>query len=88
MNLFIGSSVFPIRPECPDCAMNKIVAKGLNLDREAQSFECLRCGHIEKPLGRRSQAGEQGRAWLAVLFTQKGWSTSRKPRSIRSVELS
>lgn len=48
MHLF-GSSVFPIRPECPDCAMNMIVAKGLDFDRGGQTFECLRCGHIEKP---------------------------------------
>jgi ribosomal protein S27AE len=58
MNLFLGSSVFPVRPECPDCAMNMIVAKGFDLDREAQTFECLRCGHFEKSQRRRSQAAE------------------------------
>jgi hypothetical protein len=36
--------------------MNMMVAKGFDLDREFQTFECLRCGHIEKPQGRRSQA--------------------------------
>lgn len=53
-----GSSVFPIRPECSDCGMNMIVAKGFDLDRELQTFECLRCGHIEKPQKQRSQAAE------------------------------
>jgi Zn ribbon nucleic-acid-binding protein len=53
-----GSSVFPIRPECLDCGMNMIVAKGFDLDRELQTFECLRCGHIEKPQKQRSQAAE------------------------------
>jgi hypothetical protein len=57
MNLF-GSSIFPIGPECPDWAMNMIIAKGVDLDREGQTFECLRCGHIEKSQGRRSQAAE------------------------------
>jgi len=58
MNLFFGSAVFSTRPECPECGMNMIVAKGFDMDREGQSFECLRCGHIEKPQGRRSQAAE------------------------------
>jgi hypothetical protein len=58
MKLYFGSSVFPIRPDCPDFGLSMIVAKGFDLDREGQTFECLRCGHIEKPQGRRSQAAE------------------------------
>jgi hypothetical protein len=38
--------------------MNMIVAKGFDLDRELQTFECLRCGHIEKPQKQRAQAAE------------------------------
>jgi hypothetical protein len=29
--------------------MNMIVAKGFDLDRERQTFECLRCGRTEPP---------------------------------------
>jgi hypothetical protein len=29
--------------------MNMIVMKGFDLDRESQTFECLRCGHVEGP---------------------------------------
>jgi ribosomal protein S27AE len=58
MSLYFGSSVFPFRPECPDCGMSMLVAKGFDLDRERQTFECLRCGHIEKPQAHPSQAAE------------------------------
>jgi hypothetical protein len=38
--------------------MSMLVAKGFDLDRERQTFECLRCGHIEKPQAHPSQAAE------------------------------
>ena len=50
MILSFGSSVFPIRPECPECGMNMIVAEGFGFDRESQIFVCLRCGHVEAPV--------------------------------------
>ncbi len=34
-----------------------IVATGFELAHENQTFECLRCGHIERP-GAHSQAAE------------------------------
>jgi hypothetical protein len=46
------------RPRCPDCDMSMIVTAGINLDPERKTFECLRCGRIEKPSGRRAQAAE------------------------------
>jgi hypothetical protein len=44
------------RPACPECQMHMIPIDGFNRDR--RTFECLRCGHVEKPQGRRSQAAE------------------------------
>jgi hypothetical protein len=35
-----------------------IVAGGFGLDPEHKTFECLRCGHIEKP---ETTAGNPGR---------------------------
>jgi hypothetical protein len=29
--------------------MNMVVMKGFGLDSERQTFECLRCGHVEGP---------------------------------------
>jgi hypothetical protein len=34
------------RPECPECGMKMIAIKPLVMAR--QTFECLRCGHIQK----------------------------------------
>jgi predicted RNA-binding Zn-ribbon protein involved in translation (DUF1610 family) len=49
MSLHFGSSVFPFRPECPECGMNMIVVEGFGLDRESQIFQCLRCGYVDAP---------------------------------------
>jgi ribosomal protein S27AE len=32
---------FEARPSCPKCGMNMV--------RNGTRFECLRCGHVEKP---------------------------------------
>jgi hypothetical protein len=45
-------------PNCPACEMRMIVAGGFGLDPEHKTFECLRCGHIEKP---ETTAGNPGR---------------------------
>jgi ribosomal protein S27AE len=34
-------SFFEIRPSCPKCGMNMV--------KIGTRFECLRCGHVEKP---------------------------------------
>jgi hypothetical protein len=47
--VFFMSAAWPIRPECPDCGMNMIVAEGFGLDHEHQTFECLRCGRVDEP---------------------------------------
>jgi 23S rRNA C2498 (ribose-2'-O)-methylase RlmM len=44
-------------PACPQCNMRMIVVDGYKLEPKRQTFECLRCGHIEKP-GRHEQAAE------------------------------
>ena len=36
-------------PPCPICRMAMIVVDGFNSDPEFKSFECLQCGHVEKP---------------------------------------
>jgi Zn ribbon nucleic-acid-binding protein len=36
-------------PPCPTCQMAMIVVDGYNLDLELKGFECLQCGHVEKP---------------------------------------
>jgi hypothetical protein len=36
--------------------MKMVVAKGFSLDRECQTFECLRCGHVEQPSNPTKQA--------------------------------
>jgi len=33
---------FEIRPPCPKCGMNMV--------KSDARFECLRCGHVEKPV--------------------------------------
>jgi hypothetical protein len=41
--------------------MGMIVIEGFKLDRERQTLECLRCGHIDRPEGEkipRKQAAE------------------------------
>jgi hypothetical protein len=51
----VGSeAVFPKRPAsghppCPKCGVGMIVADGFKLDREDQTFKCLRCGHVDYP---------------------------------------
>jgi hypothetical protein len=34
---------------CPTCDMGMIVVDGYGQDPERQTFECLRCGHIDRP---------------------------------------
>jgi hypothetical protein len=41
------------RPVCSKCTMNMVVSNGFGLDRDVQTFECLRCGHIELPTSKR-----------------------------------
>jgi ribosomal protein L37AE/L43A len=36
------------RPPCPKCTTSMIVIRGFHLDQEHKTFECLRCGHVEK----------------------------------------
>jgi transcription elongation factor Elf1 len=38
-----------VRPDCPKCRMAMIVSAGFDLEHKHQTFECLRCGHIEAP---------------------------------------
>jgi uncharacterized Zn finger protein len=45
-------TAFAVRLECPECGMNMVVVKGFGLDKERQTSECLRCGHIAEPIGR------------------------------------
>jgi ribosomal protein S27AE len=35
------------RVRCPKCEMSMIIVEGFHSER--QKFECLRCGHIERP---------------------------------------
>jgi ribosomal protein S27AE len=37
------------RPECPKCGMNMIMANRRGGAR--QTYECLRCGYIDRPSG-------------------------------------
>jgi uncharacterized Zn finger protein len=37
-----------IRPICPACGMNMVVINGFGEDFDHQSFECLRCGHVDE----------------------------------------
>jgi hypothetical protein len=37
------------RPLCPKCKMHMIAIKGIMLDVEHKTFECLRCGTINGP---------------------------------------
>jgi Zn ribbon nucleic-acid-binding protein len=41
------------RPVCPGCKMGMIVVKGFGFDRDVQTLECLRCGHLELPTSTR-----------------------------------
>jgi hypothetical protein len=44
---------------CPACDMGMIVVDGYDLDPKRQTFECLRCGHVEYPTAKtRKQAAE------------------------------
>jgi hypothetical protein len=36
-------------PLCPECRIGMIAVSGPQLDPERQTFECLRCGRIQKP---------------------------------------
>jgi hypothetical protein len=46
-------------PPCPVCDMGMIVVDGYRLDFKNQTFECLRCGHVEYPDSKtRKQAAE------------------------------
>jgi uncharacterized paraquat-inducible protein A len=47
-------------PPCPKCDMGMVVTNGYNLDWRHQTFECLRCGHIDLPAEKigRKQAAE------------------------------
>jgi hypothetical protein len=36
-------------PPCPECQMGMIAVDGFNLEPDWQTFECVRCGRIEKP---------------------------------------
>jgi len=38
------------RPQCPKCSMSMVATGGFDLDSEHKTFECLQCGHIEKPV--------------------------------------
>jgi transposase-like protein len=38
-----------VRPNCPKCDMAMIVTKGFDREPDHQTFECLRCGHVEAP---------------------------------------
>jgi Zn ribbon nucleic-acid-binding protein len=46
------------RPPCPECGMNMMTVGGFALDRKRQTFECFRCGHIDRPTGKFSEAAE------------------------------
>jgi predicted RNA-binding Zn-ribbon protein involved in translation (DUF1610 family) len=46
------------RPPCPECGMNMVVVGDCRLDRKNQTFECLRCGHVDRPAGKFSEAAE------------------------------
>jgi transcription elongation factor Elf1 len=48
------------RPQCPKCDKSMLVTGGFDLDSEHKTFECLQCGHVEKPITptKRSQAAE------------------------------
>jgi hypothetical protein len=35
------------RPDCPACGMAMIVADGFGRASEEQTWECLRCGHVD-----------------------------------------
>jgi hypothetical protein len=35
------------RPSCPKCGIGMV--DGFGLDPERKTFECLQCGHVEKP---------------------------------------
>jgi hypothetical protein len=43
-------------PRCPKCQMGMLIVHGFRLDPEFQTFECLRCGNIEKPPGKHNKA--------------------------------
>ena len=45
----------PLRQICPQCEMNMIVVAGFDRDCERQTFECLRCGHVETPAMMKQQ---------------------------------
>jgi Zn ribbon nucleic-acid-binding protein len=38
-----------VRPNCPKCDMAMIVTQGFDREQDHQTFECLRCGHVEAP---------------------------------------
>jgi hypothetical protein len=35
--------------DCPECDMAMIVTEGFDREPDHQTFECLRCGHVEAP---------------------------------------
>jgi transposase-like protein len=41
-----------IHPPCPECGMGMLLVNGFELERERQTFECLRCGHVDEPVGK------------------------------------
>jgi Zn ribbon nucleic-acid-binding protein len=47
-------------PPCPVCDMGMIRIAGPSGERDKQTFECLRCGHITRPAEKnpRKQAAE------------------------------
>jgi hypothetical protein len=47
-------------PPCPVCDMGMIRIAGASGEPDKQTFECLRCGHIEKPgvTNKRMRAAE------------------------------
>jgi hypothetical protein len=42
---------------CVKCDMRMVVAAGFDLEPEQMTFECLQCGHVEKPEARDEQHG-------------------------------
>jgi hypothetical protein len=37
------------RPPYPECKMRMITVGGFGMDMDRKTFECLHCGHVEKP---------------------------------------
>jgi lysyl-tRNA synthetase class I len=40
---------WPARPACPKCDMAMVATEGFDQEQENQTFECLRCSHVEAP---------------------------------------